>query len=62
MYKPKRLYLEEVVTITEMCCEIDRTSIEVESHCKLIAESQAIIADLMNRIKLLEEDLIKRSH
>lgn len=34
---------------------------EQQQHCRLIAESQAIIADLMNRVKILEEDLIKRN-
>ncbi len=34
---------------------------EMQKHCKLIAEYQAITADLMNRVKLLEEDLIKRN-
>jgi len=34
---------------------------EQQQHCRLIAQQQAIIADLMNRVKLLEEDLIKRS-
>lgn len=34
---------------------------EQQQHCKLLADQQAIIADLMNRVKLLEEDLIKRS-
>lgn len=61
MYKPQRVWPESLSSIDKMCFEIDRTSQEVESHCKLIADQQAIIADLVNRVKLLEEDLIKRS-
>lgn len=34
---------------------------EFKIHCKLIADQQAIIADLMNRVRLLEEHMIKKS-
>lgn len=61
MYKPQKVWPESLSSVERMCFEIDRTSQEVEEHCRLIAQQQAIIADLMNRIKLLEEDMIKRS-
>lgn len=61
MYKPLKLFTEEYVSIAELIEEFDKATAELQEHCKLIAQQQAIIADLMNRIKLLEEDMIKRS-
>lgn len=61
MYKPRKLDKEHVVALPEICAEINKASDELQEHCKLIAQQQAIIADLMNRIKLLEEDKIKQS-
>jgi len=60
MYKRMNVY-QELTSSEDICIEINNATKEIESHCKLIAEYQAIIADLMNRVKLLEEDMIKRS-
>lgn len=59
MYKPKSVSVSQI-NVLDIIHALNQANEEIVRHCILIGELQAANADFLNRIRMLEEENLKR--